>query len=70
MQRWMMKNKLLFIGASLGAITGFLYWKYIGCLTGTCAITANPINSTVYFAITGALVLGLFKKPEKQKHND
>lgn len=65
-----MKNKLSFIGAALGAIAGFLYWKYVGCLTGTCAITSNPIRSTLYFAATGALVFSLFKKSEKQLHND
>jgi hypothetical protein len=57
----MQKNKLYFIGALLRAIAGFFYWKYVGCLTGTCAITSNPIRSTIYFAITGALVFSLFK---------
>lgn len=65
MKNWMQKNKLYFIGALLGAIAGFFYWKYVGCLTGTCAITSNPIRSTIYFAITGALVLSLFKKQSK-----
>lgn len=70
MKNWMAKNKLLFIGAALGAIGGFLYWKYVGCLTGTCAITSNPARSTIYFAIMGALVFNLFKKSEKQIQND
>jgi hypothetical protein len=65
MKNWMQKNKLYFIGALLGAIAGFFYWKYVGCLTGTCAITSNPIRSTIYFAITGALVFSLFKKQSK-----
>ena len=39
MRNWIIKNKLYFIGASIGALGGFLYWKYVGCLTGTCAIT-------------------------------
>ena len=70
MKYWIIKNKLLFIGAVLGAIAGFLYWKYVGCLTGTCAITSNPIRSTIYFAVTGALLFSLFKKSEKQLQND
>lgn len=70
MKNWMAKNKLLFIGAALGAIGGFLYWKYVGCLTGTCAITSNPARSTIYFAIMGALLFNLFKKSEKQIQND
>lgn len=62
MKNWIIKSKLLLIGAALGAIAGFLYWKYVGCLTGTCTITSNPIRSTLYFATTGTLVFSLFTK--------
>lgn len=65
MKNWL-NNKLYFIGAVAGAGGGYLYWKYIGCLTGTCAITSSPVNSTIYFAIMGALLFGFFKK-EKRK---
>ena len=65
MKNWIIKNKLLFIGAALGAIAGFLYWKYVGCLTGTCAITSNPIRSTIYFAFFGAVLFGSFIKQSK-----
>lgn len=71
MKNWMQKNKLYLIGALLGAIGGFLYWKYVGCLTGTCAITSNPIITTLYGALMGALVLSLFKKsPKNQVQNE
>ena len=59
--------RLYFIGALAGALAGFLYWKYIGCLTGTCAITSNPFRSTLYFALMGALLFGLFKKKNPEK---
>jgi hypothetical protein len=62
MKNWIIKNKLYGIGALVGALAGFLYWKYVGCLTGTCAITSNPIRSTLYFAAVGALLFGSFKK--------
>ena len=62
MKQWILTNKMYAIGAALGAIAGFLYWKYVGCLTGTCAITSNPTRSTIYFAIIGALFFGLFIK--------
>lgn len=62
MKKWAVQNKLYFIGALVGAIAGFLYWKYVGCLTGTCAITSNPLRSTLYFAMMGAILLGMFKK--------
>ena len=71
MKNWMQKNKLYFIGALLGAIAGFLYWKYVGCLTGTCAITSNPFRSTMYGAVMGSLLLSLFNKSsKKQIQND
>jgi hypothetical protein len=59
--------RLYFMGALAGALAGFLYWKYIGCLTGSCAITSNPIRSTLYFALMGALLFGLFKKKSSEK---
>ena len=60
-KNWILKNKLFGIGAIAGAIAGFLYWKYVGCLDGSCAITSNPLRSTVYFALMGALVFGMFQ---------
>ncbi len=62
MKKWLVQNSLYFIGALVGALAGFLYWKYIGCLTGTCAITSNPLRSTLYFAMMGAILFGMFKK--------
>jgi hypothetical protein len=43
------------IGAVIGAALGFLYYKFIGCSTGTCPITSKPLNSTLYGAILGLL---------------
>ena len=60
MKTWMINNKLYFLGALVGAGSGFLYWKYIGCLTGSCAITSSPVNSTIYFAVMGSLLFGMF----------
>lgn len=54
------------IGISLGAVAGFLYWYYIGCTSGSCAITSSPINSSVYGAFLGVMVVNMFKKEDKQ----
>ncbi len=70
MKNWIIINKLYFIGALLGAVAGFLYWMYVGCLTGTCAITSNPLNSTIYFASIGAVLFGAFKKQTKTTETD
>jgi hypothetical protein len=43
-----------------------MYWSEVGCSSGTCAITSKPINSTLYGAMMGALLLGMFKKEKKE----
>ena len=62
MKNWIIQNKLYLLGAVIGALAGFIYWKNVGCLTGTCAITSSPLNSTIYFAILGSILFGLFTK--------
>ena len=58
------KYKSALIGIAFGAVAGFLYWKFIGCSSGTCAITSKPFNSTLYVALMGFLVAGIFKKEQ------
>ncbi len=70
MKIWIINNKLYFLGAFIGALAGFLYWKYVGCLTGTCSIKSSPVNSTVYFALFGALLFGAFKQQSKPTETD
>ena len=69
MKKWFKDNILMFIGAILGSIAGYLYWKNIGCDSNTCAITSKPLNSTLYFGLMGALLLSLFKRTPKEKTN-
>lgn len=67
MKKWFKNNALYLIGAALGAIAGYMYWQQIGCNSGTCMITSKPINSTLYGALMGALLLGMFKKEKKKE---
>jgi hypothetical protein len=62
MKKWFNNNWLYIAGATLGAVAGYVYWMQIGCTSGTCAITSKPFNSSIYGALLGALVLGIFKK--------
>jgi hypothetical protein len=32
----------------IGALGGFAYYYFIGCNSGTCPITSNPLISTAY----------------------
>ncbi|MDD3458149.1 MAG: hypothetical protein PHO74_01545 [Weeksellaceae bacterium] len=64
------KNNLLIIsGMLIGGLAGFLYWKFVGCHSGNCAITSNPVNSTLYGFVTGGLLFSVFKKDVKKQTN-
>lgn len=62
------KNYLISI--AIGAALGFAYYYFIGCKSGTCAITSSPINSTLYGGFMGALLAGAFKKQENKTTNN
>ncbi len=61
MKIFLKKNILTIIGVPLGALAGFLYWKFVGCNSGSCAITSNPVNSTIYGSIMGGLLCSIFQ---------
>ena len=69
MKKWLLNNKLTVIGAILGAIGGFLYYYFVGCASGTCGITSSPVNSTLYFAFLGGLIMNMIK-PETKKSTE
>jgi uncharacterized membrane protein YedE/YeeE len=50
------------IGIVIGAILVYLYYYYVGCASGTCAITSKPLNSTLYGAAMGGLLFNMFIK--------
>ena len=54
------KYGLTILGVCIGAVGGYLYYYFIGCSSGTCAITSSPINSSIYGAITGGLLFNNF----------
>lgn len=67
MKKWFNNNKLYLAGAVIGAIAGYIYWKQVGCSSGSCMITSKPVNSTLYGALMGALLFGLFKRENKEQ---
>jgi len=40
----------------VGAVGGFLYWRFIGCTSGTCAIKSVWYWTTLWGAAMGYLV--------------
>ncbi len=67
MENFIKKFKLGLIGIVLGGILGYAYYHFIGCNTGTCAITSKPINSSVYGMVMGYLILSTFEKTKENK---
>jgi len=47
--------KLILIFGAIGAVGGLLYWKFIGCQSGTCPIKSVWYWSTLYGAMIGML---------------
>ena len=45
-----------------GMLVGFLYYQFIGCASGSCSITSNPIMSTLYMGVVGGLLSVVFKR--------
>ena len=54
------------IGIGLGFIAGYLYYYFVGCDSGTCAITSKPLNSTLYGSLMGGLIFNMFVKDKKK----
>lgn len=46
----------MIIGIFIGGALGYLYYKKIGCSSGTCPITSSARGSTIYGALIGLLL--------------
>lgn len=62
-------NTYSLIGIVIGSLAGYAYYFWIGCEKG-CAITGNPINSTLYGSIMGGLLFSIVKKEKKDTINN
>ena len=63
---FLIKHKLTVLGILAGAVGGYLYYHFIGCTSGSCPITSQPVNSTLYGAMMGGLFFNSFKKEESK----
>ena len=64
-KKWL--KTLIYISA--GAFGGFLYYYFVGCAAGTCALASNPYITTAMFGFVGWLLSGIFEKEDKNKCN-
>lgn len=47
---------MIAIGVVLGGVAGYMYWYYIGCASGTCAITSIWYRSALYGMLMGGFL--------------
>jgi hypothetical protein len=71
MKEFLKKNSFLIIFSISGLAGGFLYWKFIGCLSGTCPIKSVWYWSTLYGGVigylAGSILIDLIRKFRKKK---
>lgn len=67
MKAFITKYKLIILGILVGAVAGYAYYYYVGCSSGTCAITSNPWRMTLYGSLMGGLFFDMFRKPSKSE---
>jgi hypothetical protein len=74
MKRLLSKYKLQLIFLLTGAISGFLYWRFVGCNSGTCPIKSVWYWTTLWGAAIGYLlgdfIHDYFKKRGKIKEGE
>jgi hypothetical protein len=51
----------------IGLVIGFAYWRFMGCKSGTCPITANWHTSVLMGGLFGFLISGTGKDNKSDK---
>jgi hypothetical protein len=72
MKEFIKKHHLVIILSLAGAIGGFLYWKLVGCKTGTCPIKSvwylSTLWGTAFGYLAGSIINDLVKKFREKKN--
>ena len=53
----------------VGSAGGWLYYRYVGCATGTCAITSSPWLSTGFGCDLGSLQYTVLRPSRSKGRN-
>ena len=53
----------------VGSAGGWLYYRYVGCATGTCAVTSSPWLSVGFGCVFGSLLYTVLR-PIRSKGQD
>ncbi len=73
MKRFIRNNKWALTGLLAGSVAGYLYWKLVGCTSGSCPIRSVWYWSTLWGAAAGYLLgdlvrdlINRFRKKNKE----
>lgn len=66
-KNFLLKHWLRITGVAVGVLGGYLYYYYVGCVSGTCPITSNPYRMMIYGALIGYLLFDIFSKDGSSK---
>ena len=53
----------------VGVLVGYGYYRFVGCPTGVCAISSNPVSAMIYMGAIGLLLSQIFTKECSGKCN-
>lgn len=71
MKEFLTKHKFGLLLVLPGVFVGLLYWKYVGCASGTCQITSNYQSMVLFGGLIGYFVGDsvddIIKKRQKKK---
>lgn len=74
MKEYIKKHFLIISFVLSGAIAGFLYWRFIGCMSGACMIKSKWYLSTLYGMlfgyVAGSLLEDLIARSRKTAGKD
>jgi hypothetical protein len=71
MKEFIRKHYFIIIFTTIGALGGFLYWKFVGCISGTCPIKSVWYLSTLWGVafgyLSGSIIKDLISKFRAKK---
>jgi hypothetical protein len=70
MKNFLLSKKKIILGTALGALAGFAYYYFVGCSSGSCAITSKPLNSTLYGALMGLILFANNSSKNNTENNE
>jgi len=74
MKEFFKKHLFIIIFTLIGALGGFLYWRFIGCESGTCPIKSRWYLSTLWGLafgyLSGSIIKDLIGKFKTKKNSE